>query len=87
MCGALDKDQPYTKISIRQAMKVLIVFWDTVTQKMFMNCFKKAGITSEAQRAALASSNSLFKDFQESLDALKAADSDMAPEGLPLKTF
>ena len=52
-----------------------------------MNCFNKAGITSEAQRAALASSNSLFKDFQESLDALKAADSDMVPEGLPLKTF
>ena len=53
LCGALDKDQPYTKISIRQAMKVLIVFWDTVTQKMFMNCFKKAGITSEAQSAAI----------------------------------
>ena len=43
--------------------------------------------TSEAQRAALASSNSLFKDFQESLDALKAGDSDMVAEGLPLKTF
>ena len=40
-----------------------------------MNCFNKAGITSEAQRAALA------------IDALKAADSDMVPEGLPLKTF
>ena len=49
--------------------------------------YKKKTKTSAAQRAALASSNSLFKDFQESLDALKAADSDMVPEGLPLKTF
>ena len=53
LCGALDKGQRYTKISIRQAIKVLIVSWDTVTQEMFMNCFKKAGITSEAQRAAI----------------------------------
>ena len=53
LCDALDKGQRYTKISIRQAIKVLIVSWDTVTQEMFVNCFKKAGITSEAQRAAI----------------------------------
>ena len=52
-----------------------------------MNCFKKAGITSEVQRAAIVDSDDLFKDFRESLDALKADDSDMVPEGLSTENF
>ena len=43
-----------------------------------INGFKEAGITSEAQSAAIADSGNFFKDFKR---ALKAADPDMVPEG------
>ena len=46
----------------------------------FHNKFElKAGINTEAQYSAITDSDDPFKDLQESLDALKAADPDMAP--------
>lgn len=49
-----------------------------------MICFKKTGITSEAQCTAITDSENQFKDLQKSwnLDVLKAADPDMVPDGL-----
>ena len=41
-----------------------------------MKRFKEAGITSEAQLAAIADSDDSFKDFQDCLDSLKFADTD-----------
>ena len=52
---------------------------------MITNCFKKATITSVAQRAAITDSDDLFKDLQGSLDALKAADPDIVSEGLSVE--
>ena len=63
-------------------MKLLVASWKAVTQETVTNCFKKAGVTSETQRAAITGPGNPFKDLQEILDALKAADSDMVPEGL-----
>ena len=44
-------------------MKILVASWEAVTQGRVVNCFNKAGITSEAQRAAIADSESPFKNF------------------------
>ena len=55
---------------------------EAVTQETVINCFEKAGITSEAQCAAIATSKDPFKNLQESLEALKSADLDIVPEGL-----
>lgn len=53
-----------------------------MTPEKVINCFKRAGITSEDKRGVIADSDDSFKDFQESLDALKASDPDMVPTGL-----
>ena len=52
-----------------------------------VNCFKKAGINIEAQHAAITDSVDPFKDLQESLDALKAADPDMVPEDISAESI
>ena len=72
LCRDLDKGQAYPKISILQAMKIPATSWEDVTRETIVNCFKKAGINTD--------SDDRFKDPQESLDALKAADPDMVPE-------
>ena len=68
---SLDKGQLYPKIFIVQSKKILVASWEPVTQETVMNCSKKAGITSDTQRAAVADSDDPFKDLQESLDAVK----------------
>ena len=53
-----------------------------------INCFKKAGISSEAQCTAITDADDPFKDLKESLDELNAADPepDMVPEGLSVES-
>ena len=68
-------------------MKILVASLEAVTQETVMNCFKKVGITFEAQCAAIANSKDPLKKLLESLDALKSADPDMVPEGLFTENF
>ena len=64
-------------------MNILATFLEAV-KKTVMICFKKTGVTSEAQCTAITDSDNQFKDLQKSwnLDVLKAADPDMVPVGL-----
>ena len=87
LCRDLDKGQAYPKISILQAMEILAASWEAVTRETIVNCFKKAGINTEAQHAAITDSDDPFKDLQESLDALKAADPDMVPEDISAESI
>ena len=66
-------------------MKILAASWEAVTRETIVNCFKKAGINTEAQHAAITDSDDPFKDIQESLDALEAADSDRVPEDISVE--
>ena len=66
LCRALDKTKTLPKISIRQAMKILVSSWDTVSAQTIVNCFRKAGITSEAQKAAITDAEDPFSDLKES---------------------
>ena len=61
--------------------------WEAVTRETIVNCFKKAGINTEVQHAAITDSDDPFKDLQESLDALKAADPDMVPEDISAESI
>ena len=61
--GALDKGQPYRNIFILQAMKILVAYWEGVTQETVMNCFKEADILFEAQRSGIADFGDTLKDF------------------------
>lgn len=64
-------------------MNILATFLEAV-KKTVMICFKKTGVTSEAQYTAITDSDNQFKDLQKSwdLDVVKAADPDMVPDGL-----
>ena len=48
--------------------------------KTIINCFRKAEITPVVQQAAIADSEDLFKNLQESLNDLRKADLSMVPD-------
>ena len=45
MIEAIDNNKSSPQISILDAMKMLVLAWDEVTDKTIQNCFKKAGFT------------------------------------------
>ena len=53
-----------------------------MSTQTIINCFRKAGITPEAQNTAIADADEPFSDLKESLQQLHNIDSDMVPEGL-----
>ena len=80
LCRALDKTKKLPKISILQAMKILVSSWEAVPAQTIVNCFRKAGITPEAQNAAITDADDPFFDLKESLQQLHHIDPDMVPE-------
>ena len=68
------------KISILQATKILVPSWEIVSAQTTVNCFRKAGITPEAQNAAITDADDPFSDLKESLQKLYDIDPDMVPE-------
>ena len=60
LCSALEKNEPYPKISILEAMKILADSWEAVTKEIIINCFKRAGISSDVQQAAITDSEDPF---------------------------
>ena len=82
LCRALDKTKTLPKISILQAMKILVYSWEAVSAQTIVNCFRKAGITSEAQNAAITDADDPFSDLKENLQQLHDIDPDMVPESV-----
>ena len=82
LCRTLDKTKTLPKISILQAMKIPVSSWETVSAQTIVNCFRKAGITSEDQNAAITNVDDPFSDLKESLQQLHDIDPDMVPEGV-----
>ena len=80
LCRTLDKTRALPKISILQAMQILVSSWEAVSAQTIVNCLRKAGITSEAQNAAITDADDPFSDFKQSLQQLHDIDSDMVPE-------
>ena len=82
LCRALDKTKTLPKISNLQAMKILVSSWEAVSAKTIAKCFRNAGITPEAQNAAITDADDPFSDLKESLQQLHDIDPDMVPEGV-----
>ena len=80
LCRTLEKKGPCPKISILQSMNILVDSSKAVSKETIINCFRKAGITSAVQQAAISDSDDPFKDLQESLNDLRKADSSMVPD-------
>ena len=51
-------------------MKILVSSWEAVSEQTIVNCFRKAGITSEAQNAAITDADDLSSDLKGSLQQL-----------------
>ena len=82
LCRALGKTKTFPKLSILQAMKILVISWEAVSAQTIANCFKKAGITPEAQNAAITDADDPFFNHKESLQQLHDIDPDKVPEGV-----
>ena len=42
-------------------MKILVSSWEAVSAQIIVNCFRKAGITSESQNAAITDADDSMK--------------------------
>ena len=77
---SIRQNENVAKISIFQAMKVLLSSWEVLSAQIIVNCFRKAGISPEAQNAAITDANDPFLDVKESLQQLHEIDLEMVPE-------
>ena len=84
---ALEKNEPYPKILILQALKILADSWQTITKETVINYLKKAGINSDVQQAAIADSDDSFKYLQEHLNELKSAYASVSSEDVTAESI
>ena len=87
LCRALEKNEPYSKISILQAMKILADSWEAVTKEIVIICFKKSEINPAVQQAAIADSDDPFKDIHQKLNELKSADRSIMSEDVTAESI
>ena len=64
LCIALDKTKTLPKISILQAMKILVSSWEAVPTQTIVNYYRKAAITLKAQNSAITDVDDPFSDLK-----------------------
>ena len=55
-------------------MKFLVQAWNRVTKDTVQNCFKRAGISKDAQADAVEERDDIFRSLQSDLDELRLLD-------------
>ena len=63
-----DKDMP--SFSILDAMKMLVLALESVTEERIINCFSKTGISKDQQVAAINDDDDRFKALREEIESL-----------------
>ena len=76
---AVEKGKGAPNISVLDAMTILTRAWNKVTPETIKNCFKKAGICSEAQTIAINDLDNPFAVLSEEIQSLREA----YPEAVP----
>ena len=79
---SLEKNKTISKISLLHGMQMLVSAWNELTTEAIVNCFRKAGISTENQDAAIAEEDDHFKDLQDEIDALRTVQPDLIPEDI-----
>ena len=74
---AIDAKKPLPDLSILDAMNILVAAWARVSEQTVQNCFKKGGISQEAQKSAQNDDDDPFKVLVEEMDSLKEEDPDL----------
>ena len=77
---ALENDEDMPSFSVLDAMKMLVLAWESVTEETIINCFSKAGISKDQQVAAINDNDDPFKALTEEIECLRALKLDLAPE-------
>ena len=77
---ALENDEDMPSFSVFDAMKMLVLAWESVTEETIINCFSKAGISKDQQVAAINDDDDPFKALTEEIESLRARKLDLAPE-------
>ena len=68
-------------------MNILRGAWDKVTKETIVNCFQKAGISSEAKDYAENDFDDPFKVLEEALQELNAQYRDLLPSNVTAEAF
>ena len=92
---AVDKDKQLARTSILETIIMLKKAWGEVTEKTIRNCFRKSGISLEAQEGAMNDHDDPFKgmvddgeedsardELEFDLNQIRKARPDLAPENL-----
>ena len=92
---AVDKNKQLARTSILNTMMMLKKAWGEVTKQTIRNCFRKSGISLEAQKSAMDDHDDPFKvmvddgedvsvvdELEFDLNQLREARPDLAPENL-----
>ena len=68
---AVEKGKPPPNITILDAMTILAGAWNRVSAETVRNCFRKAGIGSEAQQSAIHDDDNPFRMLTEEMESLR----------------
>ena len=68
-------------------MQILVVAWHVVTTKTVVNCFQKAKISSESQKAAIAKGDDPCKEIEEDIENLRSIQPNLVSENMDAASF
>ena len=77
--AAVDAKKPLPKLTVLDAMTMLVAAWDGVSEITVVNCFKKAGICKESQESSINDNDDLFKVLAEEMNILRERNPDLVP--------
>ena len=74
----MEKNKKLPKFTILTAMAMLRQSWDSIPNQTFANCFKKAGISTEAAERALNDQDDPFAGLDIEENIVKELETDLA---------
>ena len=72
---ALENNKEIPSFSVFDAIKMLVLAWESATLERITNFFSKAGISKDQQRAAINDNDDPFKTIAEEIKRLRAQKS------------
>ena len=68
---ALENDEDIPSFSVLDAMKMLVLVWESVNEETIINCFSKAAIPKDQQVTAINDDDDHFKALTEQIENLR----------------
>ena len=84
---SVEKKKTLPKISLLQAMQMLVSVLDALSTQTIVNCFRKSGISTECQETAIAEDDNPFRELQNKIDDLHPVQPNLIEEDFDDTTF